>query len=240
MNAQAALAPVDRQATSEPPDLVRALNHQLRSLRETVAGLSGDLYRAAQGRSSGSIGGHVRHCLDHVRALLAADARMEMTYDSRLRGTRVESDPATAIDELERLSLALEDISGTSLHDPIQLAALVDHDGPVVRISTSVGREIAFVLQHTIHHCAIVAVLLERNGIAVGSRFGYAPSTPIGRAETASTQLTIRSACGSHESQEISARDSLELPRASAASRAAGAGGTGAPARVSKVGPHAH
>jgi uncharacterized damage-inducible protein DinB len=167
-----------RRHADAPPAIVRALSVQLWSLRETVAGLSADIYWAPQGQASGSIGGHVRHCLDHARALLGAGAARELTYDSRLRGTRVETDPDAAIDELDRLLVALEDIGADSLHESIRLATLVDHTGAIVRVTTTLGREIAFVLQHTIHHCAIIAVLLERHGIAVGTRFGYAPSTP--------------------------------------------------------------
>jgi len=177
MSARPALVALEALAAQAgPPAIVRALCGQLWSLRETIAGLTADVYRAPQGRSSGSIGGHVRHCLDHVRALFASGH--ELSYDSRLRGTRVETDPAAAIDELDRLLLALEDLDGGSLHAPVGLATLIDHSGPVVRVLTTLGREVAFVLQHTIHHCAIVAVLLERSGIAVGPRFGYAPSTP--------------------------------------------------------------
>lgn len=179
MSAPAALAGgVPRTHSDRPPLVVRALSAQLWSLRETVAGLPAMVYSAPQGRSSGSIGGHVRHCLDHVRALADARAARELTYDSRLRGTRIESDPDTAIEELDRLLAGLEDIAPGSLHEPVRLATLVDHDGPTVCVTTTLGREIAFVLQHTIHHCAIVAVLLERTGIGVGARFGYAPSTP--------------------------------------------------------------
>jgi uncharacterized damage-inducible protein DinB len=41
------------------------------------------------------------------------------------------------------------------------------------------ARELAFVISHTIHHCALMAVLLAVQGIPVPYRFGYAPSTPL-------------------------------------------------------------
>ena len=61
---------------------------------------------------------------------------------------------------------------------PISLLTLVGDALPAARVATTIGREIAFVVQHTIHHCALIAVLLERKNVEVPVRFGYAPSTP--------------------------------------------------------------
>jgi uncharacterized damage-inducible protein DinB len=43
---------------------------------------------------------------------------------------------------------------------------------------SSLGRELAFVLNHTVHHQALLAVLLAVQGRRVPVGFGYAPSTP--------------------------------------------------------------
>ena len=45
----------------------------------------------APGRTTGGIGGHVRHCLDHVSALLASTRTGLCAYDRRQRGTDVET-----------------------------------------------------------------------------------------------------------------------------------------------------
>jgi uncharacterized damage-inducible protein DinB len=42
------------------------------------------------------------------------------------------------------------------------------------------ARELAFVVSHTIHHQAIIALLMSFQGLAVPAQFGYAPSTPRG------------------------------------------------------------
>jgi hypothetical protein len=44
-------------------------------------------------------------------------------------------------------------------------------------ISTA-GRELVFVISHTIHHNATMGVLLSEWGLALPQRFGYAPATP--------------------------------------------------------------
>jgi uncharacterized damage-inducible protein DinB len=44
---------------------------------------------------------------------------------------------------------------------------------------STLARELAFVLAHTVHHQAMIALLLEWQGIHLPSeRFGLAPSTP--------------------------------------------------------------
>jgi hypothetical protein len=42
---------------------------------------------------------------------------------------------------------------------------------------SSVGRELQALLGHTVHHYAIIALLLRVEGIEPGEEFGVAPST---------------------------------------------------------------
>jgi hypothetical protein len=44
---------------------------------------------------------------------------------------------------------------------------------------SSVCREVAFVISHTIHHNAIVAQLLAGRELTLDARFGLAPATPV-------------------------------------------------------------
>jgi uncharacterized damage-inducible protein DinB len=55
----------------------------------------------------------------------------------------------------------------------------IHDDGRTVRAATTVGRELAFVINHTVHHSALVAVLLEQAGRVRPARFGLAPTTPL-------------------------------------------------------------
>jgi uncharacterized damage-inducible protein DinB len=133
-------------------------------------------------RVSGSIGEHVRHCLDHVSAFAAALAGEELTYDRRLRGTRVEVDPQTAVNEIERLFVRLGRVTPGSLDRQLTISSLLAVGRPPLTLRTTVGRELAFVVQHTIHHCALIAVLVEWQGGRVPAGFGVAPSTAAARA----------------------------------------------------------
>jgi uncharacterized damage-inducible protein DinB len=43
---------------------------------------------------------------------------------------------------------------------------------------STLARELAFVLNHTIHHQAMIGLLASLHGCDVPDGFGYAPSTP--------------------------------------------------------------
>jgi hypothetical protein len=157
----------------------RALRDRLDELMRLVMTLPNEIYAVRTARVSGAIGEHVRHALDHVAALVAAPPSTVLSYDGRARGTAIESDPAAAVREIMRLDAALERWSHRPLDEPVAVTAIVFPDGQAVRGWSSLGRELAFVLSHTIHHQAIVALLLEGHGHRLADdRFGVAPSTP--------------------------------------------------------------
>lgn len=127
---------------------------------------------------SGSIGEHVRHCLDHVSALLAADPSATLSYDRRQRGTAIETDPMEALSQILELKAGLDAWATRSLDEPISVMSMIAPSGETVTGWSTLARELAFVVSHTIHHQAIIGLLLAVGGHAVPDRFGHSPSTP--------------------------------------------------------------
>jgi uncharacterized damage-inducible protein DinB len=161
-----------------PPAAVLALAATLRQLAAVVAALSDEQYRQKPvGVVSASAGGHVRHSLDHVAALLAGVPTGSVDYDRRQRGTAVETDRAAALDALGRLEQQLLASPLAPEHRPLRLAVTVSSAVPPAEVHTTVGRELAFVLSHTVHHNALIAVIAATLDVHVPERFGYAPST---------------------------------------------------------------
>lgn len=124
----------------------------------------------------GCAGGHVRHCLDHVDALLAATKTGLLDYDTRRRGTDVETQRQAALDALARQEAELLALS-CSASRRLRLRTRLTSGGDVSQAETTVGRELAFVLSHTIHHNALLGVIAVLLGVPLPERFGYAPST---------------------------------------------------------------
>jgi uncharacterized damage-inducible protein DinB len=162
-----------------PASPVGALRERLGELMSLVLSLPHEVYALRTSRVSGSIGEHVRHVLDHIASLVASGPSAVLSYDHRTRGTAVEAEPSAAVREMMRLDAALERWTDRPLDEPIAVAAVLSTDGCSVRGWSTLARELAFVMSHTIHHQAIVALLLEQQGSDVpGERFGYAPTTP--------------------------------------------------------------
>jgi uncharacterized damage-inducible protein DinB len=155
--------------------LARCLN-ELAALIDRTPDL--DYVAKPRGGVSGSIGAHVRHCLDHVNAVLDPTADGVVSYDHRRRQTAIEEHRVVAAAALRASAERLEGLAAATPDAPLTLEAQVDRDGRCVLVRSSMARELVFVLQHTIHHQALVALLLAERGVPVPRTFGYAPSTP--------------------------------------------------------------
>jgi hypothetical protein len=116
--------------------------------------------------------------LDHVSALLHAIRTGICEYDRRRRGTEIESCRAAAISQIALLCEQLATFDDALLDDPLLVETQIDPKGAMILTRSSMCREVAFVISHTIHHNAIVAQLLRARGDDVGERFGLAPATP--------------------------------------------------------------
>jgi uncharacterized damage-inducible protein DinB len=99
-------------------------------------------------------------------------------YDARRRDIRIESDRETAVRSLLGAASRLQSVPADALEGRVVVRTLIATDGPVVEAVSSVARELAFVISHTIHHNAQIALLAHRLGSTrLPRRFGIAPST---------------------------------------------------------------
>jgi len=152
------------------------------SLLERTAALLEDLepdtYATVDARClGGSIGGHTRHCVEFYQGFLAGLEGGRIDYDARARDARIENELAHAIAALRRTAAHLRQAATTQ--DTMHLLRVIEnHTGKDTDWSaTSVGRELRFLLSHTVHHCALIAILLRLRGREVPEGFGIAPST---------------------------------------------------------------
>jgi uncharacterized damage-inducible protein DinB len=175
MGAVALVTPAAQPAA----EAVDALRNRLDELRHLIATLPADVYSVRPSAVSGAIGAHVRHVVDHVRSLVEASPSRVLSYDHRTRGTAVERDPSVAVRELMRLDAALERFHTRELDELIAVEIVMSSSGLSIAGTSTLARELAFVMSHTIHHQAIIALLLELQGREVAHpRFGLAPTTP--------------------------------------------------------------
>jgi len=155
------------------------INRQLDEIAAIVVSINETAYVARPVADvSGSIGEHVRHCLDHIGALVGATSSTTLSYDRRVRGTAVEREPSEALRMIMRLKTAVNRWGERDIDEPLRVVSMITASGESVTGWSTLGRELAFVTSHTVHHQAMIAVLLSLAGLDVPEHLGLAPATP--------------------------------------------------------------
>ncbi len=130
-----------------------------------------------------SPGGHLRHITDHYLGLLDGLSLGEVDYEHRARDPRVEREVGHAqglvrslIHRLEAVALEDRDIALRVRAEASDEEGDVE-SGPTIWSDSSLLRELEFMLSHTVHHYALVAVMCRLLGHEPAADFGMAPST---------------------------------------------------------------
>ena len=126
------------------------------------------------------IGKHLRHILEFYDQFLGG-WKERINYDARRREARLEEDRQygiqktnEVIEQFERLTLDTARLGGVLSIKNDEHGA--DSDLNLYTQST-VERELQFLRFHTVHHFAIIAMILKIQGIEPPKEFGLAPST---------------------------------------------------------------
>lgn len=127
----------------------------------------------------GGIGKHIRHILDHYDSFLDG-WNDKIDYDDRKRNTEIETNLGAAIRKIELLTSRFNRL--IKEEKPIDTDVLVKSNAIDVDLespwsSSTIKRELQFLVSHTVHHFALVAFILRAQQIDVPDKFGIAPST---------------------------------------------------------------
>jgi DinB superfamily len=125
------------------------------------------------------VASHFRHCVDFYESFFGGLDSGEIDYDRRERDPRVERDRRVALDRFERIHTRLRSLSCRDGETRLFVRAeeYRDPEAAPARSVSSLRRELQFLLSHTIHHYALIALKLRLQGIDPGKEFGVAPST---------------------------------------------------------------
>lgn len=141
---------------------------------EQLTDLCGSVYHLKFGGRS-AIGDHVRHVLDHYRAVETGISTGLIDYNLRHRESPEATDPEVAqntIKHLQRwLQSPLPDVTVDIVSD---IEAGVAH---APRLPSMLSREMLYLINHSIHHMAFASLLARQQGIELPPTIGIAPST---------------------------------------------------------------
>lgn len=162
----------------------RSLIHEnlavLKQGLELLHGLDDDAYpHIKHPFSKYGIGSHFRHCLDFYRSFLKGVEEGRIDYDDRERDEPIETDRTAAISRFQATVHQLEELSALDDQMPVlvRLEDSGDEKDPSAWSYSSVMRELQSLVSHTVHHYALIGVMLQLNGFEPAEEFGVAPST---------------------------------------------------------------
>jgi uncharacterized damage-inducible protein DinB len=148
---------------------------QLKNLLQSIS--LEDYSRKTEVLSGSTIGQHIRHIVEFYLLLVTGSFTGTISYDKRERDKRIETDPGFAIDTIDKVVKGIETFDESS---PVIFEADYTTTGTSEnRITSSVGRELAYCIEHSIHHQALIKAALIIRGLKelTDDHFGVAYST---------------------------------------------------------------
>lgn len=153
--------------------IYKLLADRLQLLQILLHDLPEDKYREASTMlGHATIGQHVRHILEMLKCLKDGYAIGKLNYDDRKRDTLLENNK-----QFSRSLIAELLASMRQPNKAITIAVTVD-ENQTVEVQSSYIREIAYNLEHTVHHMAMIQVALREMKLSlVHDDFGKAYAT---------------------------------------------------------------
>ena len=163
--------------------LQQAVNNVFVQLSATLDQLTQEQYvQSCQSLLNATIGQHLRHIIELFQCLENGYDEGLVNYEKRKRDITIESNKDFALNLLSEIQRGLD-----RPNKVLDLEACYeeDSDSPII-IATNFYREIAYNLEHTIHHMALIRVgISEVAEISLPAEFGVASSTIKFRKECA-------------------------------------------------------
>lgn len=149
----------------------------LRQAQRLIVDLSDALYRNNDLPPFNSgVGKHIRHILEFYAAFVNRREH-KIDYDQRAREIELESNRGLAVERIEQTCMALAEVND------FDAEVWSNNDEAVKTLQdrgykrSTVGRELQFLVNHTVHHFAVIAILLHSQGFKTPPEFGVAIST---------------------------------------------------------------
>jgi hypothetical protein len=163
------------------------MNNLIPSIQQTLEELNGVLRLMSDTQfstplrifSDSSVGMHARHIVEFYQCLLSQNVENQViNYDKRQRDLQLQSNLDYFTLTINNIIESLENLDKDTLNTPLSITS--DDEGENAQpINTSLGRELQYNLEHTIHHAAFIkiGVLSLLPDAYLPKTFGVVPST---------------------------------------------------------------
>lgn len=148
---------------------------QLLAIQSILSQIKDEDYTASLSTlKSVSIGKHVRHIVEFYECLLFNNFDSIVNYDNRKRNLLLEENVKFTLDFILEIIDTLQKVENNS-----RILLVSKYQDKNISMESSLFREIAYNIEHTVHHLAIIsiAITIHFKYINLDENFGYADST---------------------------------------------------------------
>jgi uncharacterized damage-inducible protein DinB len=122
------------------------------------------------------IGAHIRHVHDHFSAFFHGCECGTLDYNRRTRNSPAETELGVCLCQHGRILETLK--NHASNRSDLRIISEIDcRTSRNVELDSTIDRELLYLINHTIHHVALISLKLTHYGIAVPPQLGLAPGT---------------------------------------------------------------
>ena len=122
---------------------------------------------------------HMRHIVDHYHAVKIGIEVGCIDYNFRQRGALMETDVAACNEQLDNLQKWLSELlADGQIPNSIKVISEVNFsETESLKLQSTLCRELLYVLNHSVHHLAYMALIAKHWGLDVPENLGVAPAT---------------------------------------------------------------
>jgi hypothetical protein len=150
----------------------------LDQLADLTIQLSDNEYSAELNMLNGNtIGKHIRHIIEFFDMLITGSKKGLINYDKRNHNIELEKDRLMMIDTIQSIKNKMEHLELN--HDAFLEVSYTNSDEDAIRLKSSTERELAYNIEHAVHHMAIIQIAIQTvfPTISLPAQFGVAFST---------------------------------------------------------------
>jgi hypothetical protein len=169
---------IDQERQSSFEDLRAVSLDVLDQLTSEIKTLNPSQYVYTPHKNCSPISAHMRHVIEFYQALftfLECNSPIDLCYDDRARDPNIEAQKEIGLKALSTVKLQLQNLE--CMDNSVTLKSVICPDLPYLKTQTTIQRELFYLLDHTIHHMALIKERAEAQNISLDKDFGRAQST---------------------------------------------------------------
>lgn len=159
-------------------EIKEAFSNILNQLEEVLVQINNDEIASPVSAFSGSsLGQHFRHSMEFIQCLMNGYQNDQVNYDLRERSVELETDVQFIIEQIHVFNRFL---ASCDVKKKLELCINYDPDTDQnICIPTNLERELAYNIEHIIHHMALVKIGIKETcpNVILPPGFGIAIST---------------------------------------------------------------